>query len=262
MKKLLIFTTGTFLLSCSSTDMWKDPTNRYVAGVALEQLMVESPENINEMIDERLHSLHNYYIIGHKNLAAFDKSIADLSAEEIYQSEAYLNLIAVRTQAEEIEHELLDLDKKLSSVKSLKTRKLVKEKIAEFAQSSPMSGLSMQNISFQLGLKTAPQKNLSLHQELPKELEKLEQHKEFLIYEKNIEHIAHTLDTKSIAGRRFQPSVARSGNITGNEFPAKVWSLTFDDGPGRKTTQTILANLQKRKMKASFFQLTSKAQQN
>ncbi|MFA7614634.1 MAG: polysaccharide deacetylase family protein, partial [Candidatus Caldatribacteriota bacterium] len=75
-------------------------------------------------------------------------------------------------------------------------------------------------------------------------------------------HIAHTLDTKNVKSKRFEPSTTRTGNITGNEFPAKVWSLTFDDGPGRKTTQSILADLKKRKMKASFFQLTQKAQEN
>lgn len=262
MKKMVLLT-GTLLLSCSSTDLWRDQTDRKVASMAIEQLGVESPENLNEQILEKLHSLHNYYVIGHKNLQEFDHSIKRLSSEELYQSEAYLNLIAVRTQAEEIEHELLELDKNLTALKSVKTRKLVKEQIAKFASLSPMSHLSMQNLAFQLGLPNGVSKSaITVASELPKELEKLEQQKEFLIYEKNIEHLAHTLDTKNLKSKRFEPSATRTGNITGNEFPQKVWSLTFDDGPGRKTTQTILANLQKRNMKASFFQLTSKAKEN
>lgn len=261
--KKMVFLTGTLLLSCSSTDLWKSQTERKVASMAVEQLVVETPDNINESILEKLHSLHNYYVIGHKNLQAFDESIKNLSNEELYHSEAYRNLIAVRTQAEEIEHELLDLDKKLTSLKSVKSRKLVKEQIAKFSQHSPMAHLSMQNLAYQLGLAQGVSKSsISISTELPKELEKLEQQKEFIIYEKNIEHIAHSFDTKNLKSKRFEPSTTRSGNITGNEFPAKVWSLTFDDGPGRKTTQTILANLQKRKMKASFFQLTSKAKEN
>src|SRR5690554_569647 len=262
MKKLLIFTTTALLFSCSSTDSWK-PTNRQVAAVAMEQLMVESPENLNELIEEKLSSLHNYYVIGHRNLLEFDESIKNLSTEEIYQSEAYLKLLAVRTQAEEIEHELLELDKNLSQTKSTQKRKLVREQLAKFAGKSPMSALSMQNLAFSFGLPQGVSKaSINIKKELSKELEKLEQYKEFIIYEKNIEHIAHTLDTKNVKSKRFEPSTTRTGNITGNEFPAKVWSLTFDDGPGRKTTQSILADLKKRKMKASFFQLTQKAQEN
>lgn len=263
MKKLLIFTSTALLFSCSSTDIWKESTNRQVAAVAMEQLMVESPDNLNNLIEDKLFSLHNYYVLGHRNLVQFDESIKKLSSEEIYQSEAYLNLLAVRTQAEEIEHELLELDKNLSQTKSTQKRKLVREQMAKFSEQSPMAALSMQNLAFRLGLPQGVNKgSINIQKELSKELEKLEQYKEFIIYEKNIEHIAHTLDTKNVKSKRFEPSTTRTGNITGNEFPAKVWSLTFDDGPGRKTTQSILADLKKRKMKASFFQLTSKAKEN
>lgn len=262
MKNRILLTTATALLiACSSPEEMR--TNRHVASVAMEQLMVESPENLGEMIEEKLNSLHNYYMIGHKNLQAFDKSISKFSTEELYQSEAYLNLIAVRTQAEEIEHELLEMDKHLSSSKSLKTKKLLKEKLSQFAQKSPMSQLSMQNLAFQLGLPSGVSKAaINLDKEVSNEIQKLEQYKEFPIYEKNIEHISHSLNTKAVKAKRFEPSTTKSGNITGNEFPAKVWSITFDDGPGVKTTRSILASLQKRNMKASFFQLTSKAKEN
>lgn len=50
-------------------------------------------------------------------------------------------------------------------------------------------------------------------------------------------------------------SAGASGNITGRGYPANTWSLTYDDGPGGKTTPTVLQNLKTRNMKATFFML-------
>ncbi len=51
------------------------------------------------------------------------------------------------------------------------------------------------------------------------------------------------------------PSPTRSGNVTGNTFPQKVWSLTFDDGPRNNRTQKIVDNLNYYGHKATFFML-------
>ncbi|MAX66163.1 MAG: polysaccharide deacetylase family protein [Bacteriovoracaceae bacterium] len=55
------------------------------------------------------------------------------------------------------------------------------------------------------------------------------------------------------------PSSGANGNVTGNTFPYKVWSLTFDDGPRSQRTEKIVDNLYARSLKASFFMLTRKA---
>lgn len=55
------------------------------------------------------------------------------------------------------------------------------------------------------------------------------------------------------------PSSTKAGNITGNTFPRKVWSLTFDDGPRSKKTATVVDNLYRRNIKATFFMLTAEA---
>ncbi len=55
------------------------------------------------------------------------------------------------------------------------------------------------------------------------------------------------------------PSSGKAGNVTGNTFPSKVWSLTFDDGPRGSRTKTIVDNLYERGIKASFFMLTREA---
>lgn len=66
-------------------------------------------------------------------------------------------------------------------------------------------------------------------------------------------------NAKNISAARFYPTTDRAGNITGNEFPAKVWSLTFDDGPGSSNTIKVMNNLKKHSLRASFFQVTKNA---
>jgi hypothetical protein len=51
------------------------------------------------------------------------------------------------------------------------------------------------------------------------------------------------------------PSLGQTGSITGNGFPKGTWALTYDDGPA-KTTSTVLSNLKKHDMKATFFMLS------
>lgn len=51
------------------------------------------------------------------------------------------------------------------------------------------------------------------------------------------------------------PAINGAGNVTGNTFPENVWSLTFDDGPRDGRTQTVVDNLYRHNMKASFFVL-------
>ncbi len=51
------------------------------------------------------------------------------------------------------------------------------------------------------------------------------------------------------------PSVGSAGNVTGSNFPKGVWSLTFDDGPGR-TTDKVIENLKSHDLRASFFVLS------
>lgn len=55
------------------------------------------------------------------------------------------------------------------------------------------------------------------------------------------------------------PSVTGSGTVTGNTYPKGVWSFTFDDGPRVKRTATVVDNLYKRNISATFFMLTQEA---
>lgn len=57
---------------------------------------------------------------------------------------------------------------------------------------------------------------------------------------------------------RYGPSTGAEGNVTGREFPSKMWALTYDDGPAKQTSE-ILDALAKRSMKATFFWLSKNA---
>ncbi len=62
----------------------------------------------------------------------------------------------------------------------------------------------------------------------------------------------------AIAGNKvIYPSASRNGNVTGNSFPKKTWSLTFDDGPRGERTKMIVDKLYKRGIEATFFMLTA-----
>ncbi|WPU63996.1 polysaccharide deacetylase family protein [Peredibacter starrii] len=55
------------------------------------------------------------------------------------------------------------------------------------------------------------------------------------------------------------PSAGKNGNISGQNFPAKTWSLTYDDGPGA-TTPDVIKNLQEKKIPATFFVLAQQVE--
>lgn len=54
----------------------------------------------------------------------------------------------------------------------------------------------------------------------------------------------------------YKPDPGIQGNIKGDRFPKGTWSVTFDDGPGAKTTAVLLDDLALLKTKATFFVLT------
>ncbi len=97
----------------------------------------------------------------------------------------------------------------------------------------------------------------------------LKENPDWVLARRNYQHLAHEMRADLVGSKqhkqsapRFFPSAERAGNIVGTEFPAKVWSLTFDDGPGATTSKKVLANLEVHGLKATFFQLISKAKEH
>lgn len=65
---------------------------------------------------------------------------------------------------------------------------------------------------------------------------------------------------RSTSSDVIYPNAGASGNITGRTFPANTWSITYDDGPGGKTTPTVIKNLQDKGLKATFFMLAKQVE--
>lgn len=68
--------------------------------------------------------------------------------------------------------------------------------------------------------------------------------------------VAHEKERANLV---IYPSTGSAGNISGNSFPNKVWSLTFDDGPRSSRTDSIVDSLVAFNMRGTFFMLTREA---
>ena len=163
----------------------------------------------------------------------------------------------VRTQVDEIENELIEISK-LNDNKTksdIQRVHILKERISIFARKSALATLAMHNLGSNLGLKLNEKIKMT-HSDLLEEIKVLDTNKDFQIYDKNIDHLSHMLatDIKSNA-KKFRPSETEAGNISGNEFPAKVWALTFNNGPHKTFTPEVLQNLQNKNLTATFFLL-------
>jgi len=247
--------------SCGMHSFFSDnevQKSREIASLSVQELLLEDTQSFASDIDEKLLSLHSYYVIGQKNILTFDQELKEKSFLNLYESMPYLKLIAVRTQVEEIEDELKDVLDSVKKNPGPNKEFLLRMKIIEFSKKSDMASLSMQNLISKLGfISKRRYSDRVAMKEVSQELVGLETHQEFKVYEKNIEHLAHLLDI-NVSGKekRFFPSSTKAGSISGNEFPTKVWSLTFDDGPIEKISPAILENLKKAGLKATYFQLT------
>ncbi len=87
--------------------------------------------------------------------------------------------------------------------------------------------------------------------------------KDFKKFQKDVKEVSKDIKKlikelkagRSTSGDVIFPAVGAAGNITGRGFPANTWSITYDDGPGGKTTPQVLANLDNHGYKATFFML-------
>lgn len=257
-----VLATTLFLTSCGlfrpESQKIVGSNEREVASLGARQLVESDEKHFQDVLTEKLQALHSYYMIGHKNLELFDQAAKENESSKLYVSDPYLNLIAVKTKVEEIEKELREAHE--LAQRSALTQLKMRLQIQKFASISHYAMKSMENLLHQLGIdtpETTSDKEKSKLNLYHSELSTLEKTKEFAVYENNIEHLAHLLDIKiEHEGKNFFPHSDTSGNITGSEFPAKVWSLTFDDGPGADTTYSILKDLKQRDLRATFFQLT------
>lgn len=264
MPKWALFSALLAMTSCGGFRLFSEKTldhEREIASVTMERLVIEENKTFGSEIDERLLSLYSYYTLAYRNLHAFEESIPEEDLADLYQGAPYLGMLAIKTQVDEIEKELLELNRNLK-VKSSKSETqrshILKERVEAFAKKSPLASLSMANLGAAIGAKVNEKLKLT-YQELVEEIKILESSKDFRIFEKNVEHLSHLLETDiKSSTRKFKPSETEQGNVSGEEFPAKVWALTFNNGPHEKITSQIIENLRAANMSATFFQLAGK----
>lgn len=278
-------------------------TDRKVASAVAEQLISGSEQTFSDELDDQIQSLHQYYVIGHKHLDTFDRLLETKSLPELYESNAYKSLIVTRELAGEIEESLLEAHEDLIATITTEDSKEERDialgkifqmytKVRKFSENSEVQRSSVENLStrIQTALKTvswprertiqdrvqtlvieslkskqiaAAPLSSDLESNYKAEFLKLSEQSDFVIQQKNIDHLSLTLDIETSPNeQKIYPTSGKAGNITGNEFPAKVWALTFDDGPGKASTLEILGHLKKRNLKASFFQLAQQVKAN
>ncbi|WP_408096461.1 polysaccharide deacetylase family protein [Peredibacter sp. HCB2-198] len=252
------------ITSCGGFKLWNTQSSsqkREIASLSMQQLLQEETQSFSAEIDEKLLSIHSYYVIAQSNLIQFDEAIPGTSLEELYLQGPYLRLVASRTQMDEIQDELKELWDYLHKKKDPKIN-ILEERIREFSMLSPLATLAMENLAASLQL-TLREVALPSKSEIRKEYEEQDRRKEFQIYEQNIEHLSHLMKLKIRSSTiQFAPHEGKTGNITGQEFPAKVWAITFDDGPDATVSPIVLKNLQEKKLKATFFQLGQKVEKD
>lgn len=247
------------LTSCGGFKLWNSNTapikQREIASMSVQNMVQEEAHSFANEVDEKLLSLHSYYLIAQANLALFDESIEGKGLEELYKAGPYLKLTAVRTQTDEIEDELRSLRKFLKE-KNDPRLKVLEERITKFSRTSSVHALSMENIASSIALSLGSSA-LPTQAMIHKELQTEEKRREFQVYEQNIEHLSHLMELKIRSSlKKFAPKEG----ISGQEFPTKVWAMTFDDGPDKKVSPLMVKQLKERKLKATFFQLASKVE--
>jgi peptidoglycan/xylan/chitin deacetylase (PgdA/CDA1 family) len=249
--RLFLFMLPFMITSCGYRKwLGHSETQRRLASSSLQQLLREDDSTAEQAAIEKLTSLHYYTMIGHKNLKDFDEVLE-------FESIPYQNLMATRIQIDEIEESMTAEYAQILKSKEHKKLTLFKSTLVKFAGLSRLHQVSLENLLETLSLSDLiPSKVAELG---PKELEEhyksLQLINDFQIHEKNIDHLSHMIDFKFDSDeKKFAPSINKMGSINGSEFPSKVWSLTFDDGPTPASLK-IVAELKRNNLKATFFPL-------
>ncbi len=249
--RLFLFMLPFMITSCGYRK-WLGPseTQRRLASSSLQQQLREDDSAAEQVAIEKLTSLHYYTMIGHKNLKDFDEVLE-------FESISYQNLMATRIQIDEIEEFITAEYAQILNSKEHKKLTHFKSTLVKFAGLSRLHLVSLENLLETLALSDLiPSKVVELgRKELEEHYKSLQLINDFQIHEKNIDHLSHMIDFKFDSNeKKFAPSINKMGSVNGSEFPSKVWSLTFDDGPTPSSLK-IVASLKRNNFKATFFPL-------
>jgi peptidoglycan/xylan/chitin deacetylase (PgdA/CDA1 family) len=230
---------------------------RGIATSAIEKLVSYEESSFQAEIEHKLLSLHCYYLIAQKNLIKLEDKIPSDNLSEIYMSSEYLSLLATKGQIDEIEAELEEVYEELIQVKNANhslRKKLFLNEIEKFSKKGVIATQSLINLMSLLGITVNPSDLDISKDDILDEISTFDKDHEFNIYERNIDHLSYMMEMNlKTEAKKWVPSENDSGNLTGEEFPSKLWSLTFSLGPKANVTKEILNQLKFKNSKATFF---------
>jgi peptidoglycan/xylan/chitin deacetylase (PgdA/CDA1 family) len=245
------------LTSCGLMNFNENLSSRSIASSTIEKLVTDEETSFQSNIEEKLFSLHCYYLIVQKNLLKLEGKLPKADITEIYMGEEYLSLLAAKGQIDEIEAELKEVHEELNQNDdpNLKEReKLFLNEIEKFKTKSKLSSHSLINLLNFLELSVVQLDSDFSKESIQEEISIFDNDLEFNIYEKNIEHLSHMMEMHfKTEANKWAPSENESGSLSGQEFPSKTWSLTFSLGPNAKVTNEIMNQLKLTHSKATFF---------
>lgn len=278
------------LVGCASTPKQEPHISRSMASV---NALLSDPVKLDKKIEKLTNGIYHGYMMGQVHLNEFDKEL-DVNPSKVMKSKAYHSLLSVRVHVDEFEHELSELYTELFLVTHLSFYSHEKKKDAQEALGTLnqfVEGLRPGNKEIPKNLRPLVLGNLhekigEIHRELKidslsevrlsevrdlshyqvdesvlkmaiEEEKKKSSYKEL---KKQIQSMSEEMKTytsemgRDTSSDSIAPSAGPSGNISGKNFPANTWSLTYDDGPA-KTTPEVIKNLKAKKIPATFFML-------
>lgn len=251
---LLLLVVLGLLNACGA--LLKSGPSRIVASVdAIEGLGVDQ-------LEPRLSQIHIYYMMAHRQMLIFDQQLDTVKPDKRYSDSPYLKLQAIKSQVQKIELELIIMLSHFKNNNSLSASAL--ETISQFSQKSFLHAYSMDNLMNRLDIKNVFLKSKRpTEEDIEKEIILISKSTEYRVFEQNIEHLSFMFETRdNHSNNHFYPSTNASGNISGDEFPSKVWSLSFNGGPQFDISNRITDELKNNQFTATFFMATSRAKES
>lgn len=219
MPNMAVIAAAIVLISSGGYQLFADArmatAKRLAAPAQIERLVQQESPLIIKEIEQKLFSLHSYYIMGQKNLAHFDESLKESELSELYHSYEYLNLLAIKSQIYTIEKDFVQLAKALNP----NQKQLLTENVLSFSQKSYLHALTTHSLAKELKLDLNFNYRVNA-KDIENEYQKLVQIREFQVFEKNIEHLAHMQKTELKAAKRNPAST--------EEFHSDSWKIAFE----------------------------------
>lgn len=279
------------LVGCASTP--KQESHHISRSMASVDALLSEPVKLDKKVEKLMNGIYHGYMIGQVHLQEFDKEL-DRNPSKVMKSKAYHSLLSVRVHVDEFEHELSELYTELFLITRLAPYSYEQKKMAQetldiinkFVEGvgpgnkvipQNLRPLVLGNLQAKIGevhremkidsmteVRSSHESDLS-HYQVDESLLKMtiEEEKKKPSYKelkKQIQSMSENMGTyisemgRDTSSDSIEPSSGPNGNISGKNFPANTWSLTYDDGPA-KTTPEVIKNLKAKKIPATFFML-------